>query len=334
MIDGPRLARMGDAELHLALDASELLFARVSAAQKLRLVQGLRRKGEVVAVTGDGVNDAPALRQADIGIAMGRSGTDVARAAADLILADDNFASIVAAVREGRAVYDNIRKFLTYILTSNVPEIVPYLAFVLLGVPLALTVPQILAVDLGTDILPALALGAEPAERGIMDRPPRPRAQRLLDGRLLARAYGFLGPLQAAVAMAAWYGVLRAGGWQWGQTLAADAPLYRQATGACLAAIVVLQVVNVFVCRSARQSIVRSGFGGNRLLWWGIGLELALLAGFLYTPPGRALLGTAALPGWLWLSLPPLALAFLLAEEVRRAVARTLLVSGNRAGRR
>jgi magnesium-transporting ATPase (P-type) len=229
-------------------------------------------------------------------------------------------------------VYDNIRKFLTYILTSNVPEIVPYLAFVLLGVPLPLTVPQILAIDLGTDILPALALGAEPAERGVMDRPPRPRGERLLDVRLLARAYGFLGPLQAAAAMAAWYLVLRAGGWHWGQVLASDAPLYRQATGACLATIVMLQVVNVFVCRSARQSVVRTGFGGNRLLWWGVALELALLAGFIYTPPGWALLDTAALPGWLWLSLLPLALAFLLAEEARKAVARTLSAVGGRAG--
>jgi len=332
VIDGPHLAHMSDAELHLALDAPELLFARVSAAQKLRLVQAFRRKGEVVAVTGDGVNDAPALRHADIGIAMGRSGTDVARAAADLVLADDNFASIVAAVQEGRAVYDNIRKFLTYILTSNVPEIVPYLGFVLLGVPLPLTVPQILAVDLGTDILPALALGAEPAERGVMDRPPRPRGERLLDGRLLARAYGFLGPLQAAAAMAAWYLILRAGGWHWGQVLASDAPLYRQATSACLATIVVLQVVNVFVCRSARQSIVRTGIAGNRLLWWGVGLELALLGGFLYTPVGWSLLGTAPLPGWLWLGLLPLALGLLLAEELRKGLARTLLANTGKAG--
>src|SRR3990167_2997784 len=162
VITGEQLRRLSEAEFQLALDAPEIIFARVGADQKLRIVRALKQKGETVAATGDGVNDAPALKQADIGIAMGMTGTDVARESAHMILLDDNFASIVAAVEEGRAVYDNIRKFLTYILTSNVPEIVPYLAFVLFKIPLPLTIIQILAVDLGTDMLPALALGAEP----------------------------------------------------------------------------------------------------------------------------------------------------------------------------
>ncbi len=150
------LRKMTAAQLQIALDSPEILFTRVTAEQILLVVQALKNKGEIVAVTGDGVNDAPALKTAHIGIAMGISGTDVAKEAADMILLDDNFASIVNAVEEGRAVFENIRKFLTYILTSNISELIPYLAFVLFKIPLPLTIIQILAVDLGTDMLPAL----------------------------------------------------------------------------------------------------------------------------------------------------------------------------------
>ncbi len=181
-VTGDRLFIMSDTDLQLLLDEPELLFARTGAEQKMRIVQALQRKGEIVAVTGDGVNDAPALKCADVGIAMGISGTDVAKESADIILLDDHFASIVAAIEEGRAVYDNLRKFLTYILTSNIPELVPYLAFVLFRIPLPLTIIQILAVDLGTDMLPALALGAEKPDPDTMRRPPRPRGERLLIG--------------------------------------------------------------------------------------------------------------------------------------------------------
>jgi P-type E1-E2 ATPase len=167
-----------------------LVFARMSPEHKLRLVQAYKDIGEVVAVTGDGVNDAPALRAANIGIAMGLNGTDVAREAADIVLTDDNFATIVVAIEQGRSIYQNIRKFMTYILASNVPEIVPFLGMVAIKIPPALTILQILAVDLGTDMVPALALGAESPEPGIMARPPRPRNESLLNGALLLRAYG------------------------------------------------------------------------------------------------------------------------------------------------
>jgi magnesium-transporting ATPase (P-type) len=315
---GESVARMTEAQLQLALEAPQILFARVSADQKLRIVTALQRKGHVVAVTGDGVNDAPALRAADIGIAMGVVGTDVAREAADMVLLDDNFASIIAAIEEGRAVFDNIRKFLAYILTSNIPEIVPYLAFVLARVPLPLTIIQILAVDLGTDMLPALALGAEPPAPETMQRPPRPRSERLLNAALLVRAYLWLGMLEAVAALAAYFFVLDAGGWRHGDTLAARDPLYLQATAACLAAIVLMQVVNLFLCRDPRRSAFAFGLASNPLILWGIAFELALLAAIVYTPWGQALFGTAPLPLEVWLFVLPFAAAMLTLEELRK----------------
>jgi magnesium-transporting ATPase (P-type) len=322
LITGDQLRHLSGSQLQLALDAPEILFARVSAEQKLRVVRALRRKGQVVAVTGDGVNDAPALKQADIGIAMGRSGTDVAREAADMVLTDDDFASIVAAVEEGRAVFDNIRKFLTYILTSNIPEIVPYLAFVLLRIPLPLTVIQILAVDLGTDMIPALGLGAERPEPGVMRRPPRPRAGRLLSWPLLIRAYLFLGVMEATAAMSAFFFVLRGGGWQFGQALGPRDLLYLQATTACLAAIVIMQVVNVLLCRSARASALAPRRLGNRLILTGIGAELGLAALIVYHPWGNRAFGTAPLTWREWIFVVPFASGMLLLEELRKWVVR------------
>jgi calcium-translocating P-type ATPase len=325
VVIGENVARMSEAQLQLALDAPEIVFARVSADQKMRIVSALQRKGHVVAVTGDGVNDAPALRAADIGIAMGVVGTDVAREAADMVLLDDNFASIVAAVEEGRAVFDNIRKFLAYILTSNIPEIVPYLAFVLARIPLPLTIVQILAVDLGTDMLPALALGAEPPAPDTMRRPPRPRDERLLNAALLVRAYLWLGMLEAIAALAAYFFVLEGGGWRHGEALAARDPLYLQATTACLAAIVVTQVVNVFLCRDPLRSAFSPGLASNPFILWGIAFELALLAAIVYTPWGQALFGTAALPLEVWLYVLPFAAAMLALEEGRKLLKRVFL---------
>jgi calcium-translocating P-type ATPase len=318
LITGERLRHMSDTQLRLALDAPDVLFARLGADQKLRIVRALQAKGQVVAMTGDGVNDAPALRQADIGIAMGRSGTDVAREAADMILVDDNFASIVEAVEEGRTVFDNVRKFMTYILASNAGELVPFLAFALFGIPLPLTIIQILAVDLGTDLLPALALGAEPPHPEVMARPPRPRRQRLLDLALRLRAYFFLGAFEAAAGMASYFYVLVLGGWSFGQALAANDPLYRQATTACLAGIVVAQVVNVFLCRSDRESAFAYPLASNRLIVAGIAAELLLIALIVYTPPGQAIYGTAPLPAEAWLFMLPFAAAMLAAEEARK----------------
>ncbi|PIX96395.1 MAG: ATPase [Hydrogenophilales bacterium CG_4_9_14_3_um_filter_63_34] len=322
VMTGEELRRLSPTQLQLALDRPELVFARLSADQKLILVRALQAKGQVVAVTGDGVNDAPALRAADIGVAMGRGGTEVAREAADLVLLDDNFSSIVAAIEEGRAVYQNIRKFLTYILTSNIPELVPYLAFVLFRIPLPLTVIQILAVDLGTDMLPALALGAEPPHPGLMREPPRPRGQHLLTSGLLLRAYLFLGVLEAVAAMATFFFVLDGGGWKYGQALAIGAPLTLQATTATLATIIVMQMVNVFLCRDPLRSAFSGGFAANPLIFLGLVVEFGLILGIAYTPWGNQLFGSAPI-GWeVWLFALPFALAMLALEEGRKAFLR------------
>ncbi|QSA95561.1 cation-transporting P-type ATPase [Methylococcus sp. EFPC2] len=318
VITGEQLRKLSEIQLRLALDAPDIIFARVGADQKMRIVSALKKKKQVVAVTGDGVNDAPALKMADIGIAMGVTGTDVAKEAADMILLDDNFASIVAAIEEGRAVYDNIRKFLSYILTSNIPEVVPYLAFALFKIPLPLTIIQILAVDLGTDMLPALGLGADPPAPGIMQRPPRARKERLLTVPLLLRAYLFLGLLEAAAAMAAYAFVLQAGGWDWGERLGSRDPLYLQATAACLSAIILMQIVNVFVCKSPERSVFGARLFANRLILWGVALEIALIGFIVYTPWGHVLFGTAPIAPEVWLFMLPCAVGLLVLEEGRK----------------
>jgi len=324
VVCGEELRRLSDTQIQLALDAPEILFARVGADQKLRIVTALKRKGEIVAVTGDGVNDAPALKKADIGIAMGLCGTEVARESADMILLDDNFASIVAAIEEGRAVYENIRKFLTYILTSNLTEAVPFLAFVLFRIPLPLTIIQILAVDLGTDLLPALSLSAEKPHPGVMKQPPRPRRERLLNLPLLLRAYLFLGIMEASAAMAAFFFMLHHAGWQYGQALAASDPLYLRATTATLTAIIVMQVMNVFLCRDSRESVFRLGFFSNPLVWAGIATEIMLILVIGYTPWGNWVYGTAPIGLSLWLFVIPFAFGMLALEEGRKWVVRRL----------
>ncbi len=318
IIEGSDFLRMSDNELRTVLSKEELIFSRMTPKHKLRVVNILKEEGERVAVTGDGVNDAPALKRADIGIAMGITGTDVAKEAADMILLDDNFSTIVNAIEEGRAVYENIRKFISYIFSSNIPEIVPYLAYALLRIPLPLTIIQILAVDLGTDMLPALALGAEKPSPAVMKVPPRSPKERLLNLPLLTRAYLFLGPIEAAAGLFGFFYILNRGGWEWGQMLASNNILYLQATTACLTAIIITQIGNVFACRSSRESVFSIGFLSNRLIFAGIMVEILLQLFIVYHPFGNKIFGTAPIGLNVWLVLLPFSVALLVAEEMRK----------------
>jgi magnesium-transporting ATPase (P-type) len=278
----------------------EIVFARSSPEDKLRIATRLQAAGHVVAMTGDGVNDAPALRHADIGVAMGRSGTDVAREAATMVLTDDDFATIIRAVESGRRVYDNVRKFILYIFAHAVPEVVPFLLFALSGgaIPLGLTVAQILMIDLGTETLPALALGREQAEPGIMERPPRARRESIITGQMLLRAWGVLGVVSAALVTGGYLWVLHRGGWSPGDDVSAGSPLhdvYVQATTMAFAGIVVCQIGTAMAARTDRVSLLRIGVLGNRLLLGGIAFELVVAAAAIYLPVAQTVLGTRPL---------------------------------------
>ncbi|MCX9012037.1 MAG: cation-transporting P-type ATPase [Candidatus Methanoperedens sp.] len=317
IVTGSQLDRMSKRELEGVLQG-EIIFARAAPAHKLRIVRALRDAGSIVAVTGDGVNDAPALKEADIGVAMGKSGTDVARESADMILLDDNFATIVSAVEEGRAMFDNIRRFITYIFSHLVPEMVPFLLFVLLRIPLPLKVIQILAIDLGTDMAPSIALGAEKPEPDVMSRKPRRRGERILTLPILLRAYLFLGLIEAVAAMSGYYHVLRSGGWSFGMPLSEADPLYLKATTATLAAIVVMQIANSLTCRTTKESLFKVGFFTNRYLVAGIAIEIILILLIVYAPPLQDVFSTAPLGLQDWIFLLPFAVFLLFADEVRK----------------
>ena len=292
---------MSEAELgRLLEEPSELIIARSNPETKLHLVDALRDQGHTVAMTGDGVNDAPALRRADIGVAMGLSGTEVAQEAATMVLTDDNFASIVAAIEEGRVVYENIRKFITYIFAHLTPEIVPFLIFALSGgsIPLPLTALQILAIDLGTETLPALALGREPAEPGILDRPPRPRGTRIVDRAILTRGWLWLGLVEAALVTGGFFFVLLDAGWSLSAPTGEGSALhgdYLAATTMTFAGITACQVGTAFAARTSRASLREIGFLSNPLLIWGILFELTFAAAIIYLPALQDLFATASL---------------------------------------
>ncbi len=322
VIEGYSMDGIKDSALREAIASKEIIFARMTPRHKMRVVSILKDEGERVAVTGDGVNDAPALKKADIGIAMGKSGTDVAKEAADVVLLDDNFATIVNAVEEGRAIFENIRKFITYIFAHGTPEAIPYILFALIKIPLPLTVMQILAIDLGTETVPALALGMETPEAGIMKRPPRPLEKGLIDRSVLFRGYIFIGLISTIGVLFGYFYVLYNGGWKWGTDLPIDDLLSRRATTATFLGIVILQVGTVFACRSFKDSIFSLGFLSNKLLVVGVVFELLLSAVIIYSPIGNRIFGTAPVNLSVWLILIPFSIVLLLAEELRKLYVR------------
>jgi len=301
IVTGTELDTMDDQALKEALQ-DEVIFARVAPEHKLRVVSALHEMGHVVAVTGDGVNDAPALKKADIGIAMGMAGTDVAKEAADMILTDDNFASIVNAVEEGRAVYANIKKFVTYIFTSNTPEAWPFILYALsrARIPLALNVMQILSIDLGTD------------------------KEHVVTPSLVLRSLVLLGTIQSLAAMAAFYFQYWAYGgyWQRWLDLPSTGALYQSATSMALAAVVATQIGNLFAQRTERTSVFRIGLFTNRMAWVGIATELVLVSLLIHVPFLQQIFGTAAFPLRNWLFLFAWTPSLLLVDELRKALLR------------
>jgi len=285
-----------DEELGALLDHDGVVISRVTPEDKMRIARALQTRGHVVAMTGDGVNDGPALRQSDIGVAMGRSGTDVARDAADLVLLDDHFATIVAAVEQGRATFTNIRRFLTYHLTDNVAELAPFVIWALSGgrFPLAIGVLQVLSLDIATDLLPALALGAEAPRPGLLERGLEGR--HVIDGPLLRRVFLLLGPTEAAVSMTAFLVALAASGWRPGDAFPTGHAL-AAASGAAFAAVVLGQAANAFACRSATSPPWRLGWRSNPLLVGAVAAQVMMLAGLLWIGPLARLLGQAP-PPW------------------------------------
>jgi P-type Ca2+ transporter type 2C len=321
VINGDDLGKMDDEALSKALEGTPLIFARVTPPQKMRIVRAFKARGEVVAVTGDGANDAPSLREADIGVAMGASGTDVAREAADMILLDDSYASIVRSVELGRGVYDNVRKFIVYVFSHNWAELVPYLIYGLLAIPLPLLAVQILAIDLIIDVPPSLALSREPPEPGVMDRPPRSKRERLFNTDFLVRSV-IIGLIIATGALIGCIVVWSNGGWQLGMQLPSDSLVYRQGTTMVFAGIVVAQMANLLGTRMLDQSILRMRWTTNKWIWISLAWMVVTVLAIVYLPPLQSIFGTAPLDGPQWFALVLLAGAVLVSDELMKAIIR------------
>ena len=328
IIRGVDLKALSDEAIVEKVRKRNVIFARVSPEQKLRIVDVLKRSGEVVAVTGDGANDAPSLKEADIGVAMGASGTDVAREAADMVLLDDSFASIVKAVESGRTIYENIRKFIVYVFSHNWAELIPYVLYALLGIPLPLLVVQVLAIDLGIDVIPSLALSREPPEPGIMQEPPRSAKERLFTVRVFLRSL-YVGVI---IAVGAMYGCLSAwfaGGWHVGMQLASDSLVYVKGTTMTFAGIVVAQIGNVLACRTSKVSLFKTSLLSNKWIWLGMAAQVSVLSLLVYVPLMQGFFGTTALRFADWVFLTILALVVVFVEEVRKWFVRRLSKSGS-----
>jgi magnesium-transporting ATPase (P-type) len=324
IIRGVDMEAITDEQISGEVKKEDVIFARVSPEQKLRIVKALKHHAEIVAVTGDGANDAPSLKEADIGVAMGVSGTDVAREAADMVLLDDSFASIVKAVESGRTIYENLRKFIVYVFTHNWAELIPYVLYAVLGLPLPLLVVQILAIDLGIEVIPSLALSREPPEVGIMQEQPRSVRERLFNAKVFLRSL-YLGTIIATGAMAGCFMAWSAGGWHLGMsTVPGDPTIYARGTTMTFAGIVIAQAGNVLANRTNKASIFKTSLKSNKWIWLGIASQISIISLLIYAPPMQALFGTAPLGPFEWAFLALLAVVVVFAEEIRKWFTRRL----------
>ncbi|XP_060053656.1 sodium/potassium-transporting ATPase subunit alpha-4-like isoform X2 [Erinaceus europaeus] len=347
VVHGTDLKDMDSAKLDEILrNHEEIVFARTSPQQKLIIVEGCQRQGAIVAVTGDGVNDSPALKKADIGIAMGISGSDVSKQAADMILLDDNFASIVTGVEEGRLIFDNLKKSIAYTLTSNIPEITPFLFFIILGIPLPLGTITILCIDLGTDMIPAISLAYESAESDIMKRAPRnAKTDKLVNERLIGIAYGQIGMIQALAGFFTYFVILAENGFQpsdllgiriswedrylndledsYGQQWTYEQRKVVEFTchTAFFVSIVVVQWADLIICKTRRNSVFQQGMK-NGILIFGL-IEETILAAFLsYSPGMDKALHMFPLKGYWWLCALPYSFLIFVYDETRKLIIR------------
>jgi Ca2+-transporting ATPase len=314
-LTGNELNQMPDEELSRALDSPEIVFARTTPEHKLRVVRMLMAKGETVAVTGDGVNDSPALIEANVGVAMGAGGTDVARESADIVLLDNDFTSIIEGVRLGRATFDNLRKFVYYVYTHNFAELVAFVAFIILDVPLPLLVIQVLAIDLFLEIPVSLALIAEPPELDVMERPPRARGVRLMNVSTMSKA-AFIGLIIGGSSVLAGFSVWSRGGWSLGSSSMADPVLYAMGTTVVMVGIMAGQLGNLLSVRTGNHSAFSSNPLRNRWIPLGIITQLVMMELIVYTPFLQPIFNTAALASSDWLILYALAPAVLLIGEI------------------
>uniref|UniRef100_A0A8D0HHF6 Sodium/potassium-transporting ATPase subunit alpha n=1 Tax=Sphenodon punctatus TaxID=8508 RepID=A0A8D0HHF6_SPHPU len=347
VIHGTDLKEMSTEQIDEILqNHTEIVFARTSPQQKLIIVEGCQRQGAIVAVTGDGVNDSPALKKADIGVAMGIAGSDVSKQAADMILLDDNFASIVTGVEEGRLIFDNLKKSIAYTLTSNIPEITPFLLFIMANIPLPLGTITILCIDLGTDMVPAISLAYEAAESDIMKRQPRnPRTDKLVNERLISMAYGQIGMIQALGGFFSYFVILAENGFlpanlvgirlNWDDRTVNDLEdsygqqwTYEQRKvveftchTAFFVSIVVVQWADLIICKTRRNSVFQQGMK-NKILIFGLFEETALAAFLSYCPGMDVALRMYPLkPSW-WFCAFPYSFLIFVYDEIRKLILR------------
>jgi Ca2+-transporting ATPase len=326
---GDDLRKMSNAELKKVLRRKEnLIFARVQPTDKLRIVETYKKLDEVVAVTGDGVNDAPALKRADIGIAMGRTGSDVAKEAANLVLTDDSFASIIMAVAEGRRIYANMRKFILYIFSSNIGELVVVFAAVILAFPMPLTAVLILLVDLGTDLLPSLALGVDPLEPAALQQPPRNPRRRIMEKNFIAHM-AWIGSWIGILVLVGYFWILGVDGWSWGQDLVFDSEAHRRGMSFAFATLVIAQLFNSFNFRSEQTSVFSPRIRSNPLLWGAVAISALLAVVVVELPAAQDAFRTAHLSLTEWGAVVALSSLALWGEEVRKLLRKFFVKPSN-----